>query len=356
MKTEIKKIDWVFYLERINAIFYISIFDRAYGLLQRKVTGCGYTHNLCHHQNWLSRGYKSKRERQNVRNNYLKLINNHSPKLKQWHDEGLKWLKRKKELVDLTDKLKGMEHIDYDKLIDDCYQICLYGSTIPFLILEAIDDAVEEGKPKEDFKEAIDLFRPFRKESLNILHYTFLKELWAYAGKLIGVGERDTSFLTPDEVGKIFKGEKFPFKEKINKRKKDCISYEHNGKTTFLYNTPLENIGIISEIPDDKEIKGDIAFKGKVKGVVKIINAPPDMAKFKENDVLVSINSTPSLTPAIKKAAAVITDEGGRGCHAAIISRELKIPCLIGTKYATKIFKDGDYVEVDADKGVVRKL
>ncbi len=249
MKTEIKKIKWEFYLERINAIFYICIFDKSYGLLQRKVTGCGYSHNLCYYEGWLARTYKSKIDRDNVKNNYLKLIKNHSPKLKQWHDEGLKWLKRKKELVNLKD----MEHIDYDKLIDDCYQICLYGSTIPFLILEAIDEAIEEGKPKEEFREAIDLFRPFRKESLNVLHYTFLKEVWAYASNLIGSKDpKDASFLTPDEVGKIFKGEKFPFKEEINKRKKSCISYEHNGKTTFLYDTPLEELGIKSEIPDDK--------------------------------------------------------------------------------------------------------
>ncbi len=80
------------------------------------------------------------------------------------------------------------------------------------------------------------------------------------------------------------------------------------------------------------------------------------MAKFKENDILISINSTPSLTPAIKKAAAIVTDEGGRGCHAAIISRELKKPCVIGTKYATKVFKDGDLVEVDAEKGIIKKI
>jgi hypothetical protein len=62
------------------------------------------------------------------------------------------------------------------------------------------------------------------------------------------------------------------------------------------------------------------------------------------------------MVPAMKKAVAFVTDEGGITCHAAIISRELKIPCVLGTQIGTKVLKDGDMVEVDADKGVVRVL
>jgi len=60
--------------------------------------------------------------------------------------------------------------------------------------------------------------------------------------------------------------------------------------------------------------------------------------------------------PAIKKASAIVTNVGGITCHAAIVSRELKIPCIIGTKIATKVLKDGDLVEVDAQKGIVKIL
>ncbi len=60
--------------------------------------------------------------------------------------------------------------------------------------------------------------------------------------------------------------------------------------------------------------------------------------------------------PAVSKVIAIITDEGGILCHAAIVSRELKIPCIIGTKIATKVLKDGDLVKVNADKGIVRIL
>jgi pyruvate,water dikinase len=64
----------------------------------------------------------------------------------------------------------------------------------------------------------------------------------------------------------------------------------------------------------------------------------------------------PEYMPAILKAAAIIADEGGITCHAAIVSRELGIPCIVGTKIATQALKDGDLVEVDADKGIVKIL
>ena len=64
----------------------------------------------------------------------------------------------------------------------------------------------------------------------------------------------------------------------------------------------------------------------------------------------------PTTLVVCQKASAIITDEGGIVSHAAIIARELKIPCIVGTKIATKILKDGDLVEVDADQGVVTIL
>lgn len=105
-----------------------------------------------------------------------------------------------------------------------------------------------------------------------------------------------------------------------------------------------------------KELKGNVASPGKKTGVVKIINRSEDMDKMNPGDILVSVATTPSIVPAMKRASAIITDEGGLTCHAAIVSRELGITCLIGTKIATKVLKDGDTVEVDTSKGIVRIL
>ncbi len=104
------------------------------------------------------------------------------------------------------------------------------------------------------------------------------------------------------------------------------------------------------------EVKGRAAFPGKVSGVVKIILNKEEFYKFNQDNILVTSMTTPDFAPVIKKCSAFVTDEGGITCHAAIIARELKKPCVIGTKIATKIFKDGDVVEVDASKGIVKKV
>lgn len=105
-----------------------------------------------------------------------------------------------------------------------------------------------------------------------------------------------------------------------------------------------------------KEIAGNTAFRGKVKGTVKVVNAVSDMTKMEYGDVLVSAQTNPSIIAAMKKSAAIVTDEGGLTCHASIVSREMNIPCVIGTKIATKVLKDGDKVEVDAEKGIIKKI
>ena len=105
-----------------------------------------------------------------------------------------------------------------------------------------------------------------------------------------------------------------------------------------------------------KELKGQVACMGKVSGVVKIVHTPQDAAKFNAGDVLVAISTNPDIVPLMKKASAIVTEQGGVTSHAAIVSRELGVPCVIGTKIATKWLKDGDIVEVDATRGIVRKL
>lgn len=109
-------------------------------------------------------------------------------------------------------------------------------------------------------------------------------------------------------------------------------------------------------VGDVQELHGSTAFPGNARGTVKIVNTPEDMGKMQQGDILVAVATTPSCVPAMKKAAAIVSDEGGLTCHAAIVSRELRVPCVVGTKIATSVLKDGDEVEVDAEKGIVRIL
>ena len=105
-----------------------------------------------------------------------------------------------------------------------------------------------------------------------------------------------------------------------------------------------------------KTIKGQSANKGIISGVVKIVLNPDSVNKVKKGDVLVSAMTRPDYVMAIKRASAIITDEGGLLCHAAIVSREMNKPCIVGTKNATQVLKDGDKVRVDANKGIINIL
>ncbi|MCX6806716.1 MAG: PEP-utilizing enzyme [Candidatus Berkelbacteria bacterium] len=101
-------------------------------------------------------------------------------------------------------------------------------------------------------------------------------------------------------------------------------------------------------------IEGMSASKGKAKGKVKIIFGESQFSKMKKGDILVTHMTSPRYMSAIARCSAIITDEGGLTCHAAIISREMKKPCIIGTKIATKILKDNDLVQVNANTGEIK--
>ncbi len=102
-------------------------------------------------------------------------------------------------------------------------------------------------------------------------------------------------------------------------------------------------------------IKGLGAGPKTGSGIVKVVPKVEDIGKVKEGDVLVTKMTTPDWVPAMRKAAAIITNEGGVTCHAAIVSRELGIPCIVGTGNATEVLKDGMEVTVNGKKGVVLK-
>ena len=107
---------------------------------------------------------------------------------------------------------------------------------------------------------------------------------------------------------------------------------------------------------NQEHIHGMCASTGKAMGKVRICKTVEDISKCEEGEILVSMMTRPEFIPAMKKASAIITDEGGITCHAAIVSRELGKPCIIGTKLATKTLKNGQIVEVNANHGLVKVI
>jgi pyruvate,water dikinase len=100
-------------------------------------------------------------------------------------------------------------------------------------------------------------------------------------------------------------------------------------------------------------IKGIAASAGTVTGVVRILSVPADGARLAAGEILVAQMTNPDWVPTIRRAGAVVTDGGGATCHAAIVSRELGVPAVVGTRHATEVLHDGDVVTVDGAAGVV---
>ena len=107
--------------------------------------------------------------------------------------------------------------------------------------------------------------------------------------------------------------------------------------------------------PDTKVLTGMTAFKGKVIGTVVKVMSKDEYKKITKGSILVIPMTKPDIVPYLKNIKGIVTNDGGALCHASIISREMEIPCVVGTKHATDIFKDGDSVEINANAGVVRK-
>jgi len=100
-------------------------------------------------------------------------------------------------------------------------------------------------------------------------------------------------------------------------------------------------------------LEGNGASPGVASGPVIIVHDIKDLGKVKEGDILVTKMTNPDMVPAMRKVAGIVTDEGGMTCHAAIVSRELGTPAVVGTKKATKTLKDGDIITLDGEKGIV---
>lgn len=199
-------------------------------------------------------------------------------------------------------------------------------------------------------------YRDMIREKLNLQLRKFYYEI----GKRLGLNLSQVAILTNVEIIQCLKkGKKFP--SRIIKQREKFYLLIQKGNKVKIYSGKTALFKAKQELKKEKlastdEIKGIIGSSGKARGKVKIVYTNRDLRKVKNGDILVAPMTRQDFIIAIRKAKALVTDEGSVTAHAAIISRELKIPCLVGTKIATKVLKDGDLVEVDAKAGVVKKI
>ena len=131
------------------------------------------------------------------------------------------------------------------------------------------------------------------------------------------------------------------------------FNYEESGKLCKIFYDELKRVDIL---------QGTVANKGIVRGKVVVVLPQlfteefikEKLEKMDNYPILVAHTTSPDLIELCKKAKAIVTDQGGLGSHAAIVSRELNIPCIVGTKKGTKVVNEGDEVEVNANDGYMR--
>lgn len=265
---------------------------------------------------------------------------------------------------------------DIDSFIKKYYWIDNNYSQTKVLTKEGVEKRLSSIKPTQvstqkysdldlnpEAKRLVELLRNFTtyqdERKRNILVYLhYLEILLKEMGKRVNISLQAMRDTFPNEIKDILDGK--VTEEIVKNRRQKCfvVWTEKANKPSILIGDQAKKWEEIltPQINNSKIIKGNCASKGKVRGKVRILLNASENDKLEEGEVLVTFMTSPDFMSAIRRCSAIVTNLGGITSHAAIISRELGIPCIVGTKNATEILRTGDLVEVDADKGIVRIL
>src|SRR3989344_707542 len=237
-----------------------------------------------------------------------------------------------------------------DELAELIKKYCsLYKQPYPYFVITPFADHSTD----KDLIQVMGEWRLWARDKFNQVH-KLVQPLFETIAARLHLSTKEIAFLTPQEIVQALH-----LHDRIQCRQQ-CYFLFQEGKYTLrdnesfiVKNDPLENKLQQNFV---EKLHGQGTFPALVQGKVRVIRTSEQLAHLQEGEVAVMRMATPDLALSyLKKVSALVTDEGGITCHAAIISRELKKPCVIGTEIATVFFKDGDFVEVDAEKGIVRK-
>ena len=216
--------------------------------------------------------------------------------------------------------------------------------------------------------ESFDQFKLDGRKYLNDLYFipdshfnSFLRKIAAQ----FSVPNEELLHYSVGELLTLFDGLKVS-KEILKARNESYVIFAKSGEMKSVAGEEAAHFieGVRSQTQNVKTLKGQVANKGKVTATAKVIKVNlseyDKLASFidemEKGQVLIAETTEPSIIAACKKASAIVTNQGGMMSHAAIVSREMGIPCVVGTAVATEVINDGDLIEVNADKGIVKIL
>lgn len=204
------------------------------------------------------------------------------------------------------------------------------------------------------------------KKTLNIKSKKINKQTWAYyrdeslrktVRRNLAESKQEEQVLNENEINNLAKLAKQI--EAHYEKQMDIEFAAENGKIYIVQARPITTTKKIDNIEKHGEIKGKViltglsASPGVASGEVKLISSVKELDKVQKGDILVTKMTDPDMVPAMERAAAIVTDEGGSTSHAAIVSRELGIPAIVGTEEATSLLKDNQIITVDGSSGKV---
>ena len=171
---------------------------------------------------------------------------------------------------------------------------------------------------------------------------------------------KNLKYLLTSELSQLRKSRVQMLRISQDRMSNDFLAIIRGGKIVITSKKERTKIwGLLNERNQVKKVMGQVACGGpelKYFAYAKILRSTKECHKIKNGDLLITTMTTPDFVPAMNRALGFITDEGGITCHAAIVAREMNKPCIIGTKIATRVFKDGDRLQVDVVNGIIKKI
>ena len=268
----------------------------------------------------------------------------------------------RRKIPSMNDQIIKQKFLERVKLFQELGNLYFYTE---FFFLEKVEQQLKQKKKNEILQRNVQEMGKIKLEAREVLNefYNYKRIFQPYIEE---IGKRrkrnDLPWLSFEEISAVIEGKKVP----ITQREKETWILTKRNHWKLILGKEAEkmkdNFNAYFFSKTVESVKGMIANKGKYIGRVKILRTifsdrvQEEIKKVKKGDILVANTTGPEVMSACERAGAIVTDEGGITSHAAIVSRELKIPCIVGTKSASHIFKDDDLVEVDANTGIVKKI
>ncbi len=199
--------------------------------------------------------------------------------------------------------------------------------------------------------------KDYFKFSINHVLY-LLEPYFQEAARRTGYSIEQFKDLFPSEAIALLGGKHLAVEELLQERRNGSVLIGYPDTYILLTGTQAKAFErqYIRQQRRRTILRGRPACPGKVRGIIRVIREHREFLSFKKGEILVAVNTSPDFVPLMRKASAIITEEGGLTSHASVVSRELGVPCVVGVLDATRVLRSGIRVEVDASKGIVRKL